>query len=93
MLRHPRLAGVFDELWVGRIPDAWIYSDGDAESLLSAMRAAGNAAARAHLKAHPIKASWADATDELLSQYQTIIKSNLPNREVLPSPTCPAPTY
>lgn len=37
--------------------------------------------------AKPIKASWADATTELLQQYEATIEKNLPNRVELASYT------
>ena len=79
--------GVFDELWIGRVPDAWIYDEGKPSSLLAALQAAGSSAAKAQLKANPIKASWQDATAELLQQYEEAIEANLPRRHALASLT------
>ena len=79
--------GVFDELWASatatwRVPDRWIYDEGNVEGLLHAMRDAASPAAKARLQREPVKASWRDATNELVRQYKEIINSNLPNRQV-----------
>ena len=74
--------GVFDELWIGKVPDAWIYNEGVEGSILSSLRAAASPAAREYLAEHPVKASWEDATKELLGQYRELITANLPNRQV-----------
>ena len=79
--------GVFDELWASatatwRVPDRWIYDEGNVEGLLHAMRDAASPAAKARLQGEPVKASWRDATNELVRQYKEIINSNLPNRQV-----------
>ena len=50
--------------------------------LIEALRCAGSKSAIQHLKDNPIKASWADATSELLQQYEDAIQVNLPNRQV-----------
>ena len=48
----------------------------------AAMRDAASPAAKARLQGEPVKASWRDATNELVRQYKEIINSNLPNRQV-----------
>jgi len=73
--------GVFDELWVGRVPDTWIYDIRNLDSMLVALKDAANRKCKEYLIAHPIKASWRDATNELLEQYKGIITTNLPNRQ------------
>lgn len=79
---------VFDELWSERIPGEWFYDAGESsESLLTALRSAGCAAAKQRLVEQPIKASWADATAELVAQYEAAIEKNLPNRVQLASST------
>ena len=35
------------------------------------------------MASNPVKASWADATNELLSQYEAAIEGNLPYRQEL----------
>ena len=40
-------------------------------------------AAKQFLKEHPVKASWKDATDELLEQYEEAIEANRPHRQKL----------
>jgi 1,2-diacylglycerol 3-alpha-glucosyltransferase len=80
--------GVFDELWIGRVPDTWIYTEGDdldavTTSLLSSLRSATSPGAKRHLVDHPIKASWEDATYELLEQYEEAIDRNMPHRQAL----------
>ena len=77
--------GVFDELWIGRIPDAWIYDEGEdsVNSLQRSLRVAGARDARRYLVEHPIKASWEDATTELLEQYEDAIEANLDRRGAL----------
>ena len=90
----PRCA-VFDELWSDRIPKEWRYMHASAVSepgatderrhaaLLAALRMAGSAVAKRKLAEEPIKASWADATQELLRQYELAIAANLPYRKEL----------
>ena len=78
MLPH---CGVFDELWIGRVPDKWIYDEKDVDGFLAALQDAASSASKQRLLDQPIKASWRDATDELLAQYKGIIKENLPNRQ------------
>ena len=39
--------------------------------------------ARVRMASNPVKASWADATNELLSQYEAAIEGNLPYRQEL----------
>jgi len=75
--------GVFDELWIGKIPDAWIYDDGKKGALLASLRAGSAKASKERLTKHPIKASWKDATTELLEQYEETIEANLPKRQAL----------
>ena len=79
MLRHSRQAlacgtpavlphcEVFDELWSERIPPEWFYDAPTKGSMLAALRCAGCAEAKQLLLEKPIKASWADATAELVS--------------------------
>ena len=78
--------GVFDELWIGRVPDAWIYDEGKPSSLLAALQAAGSSAAKAQLKANPIKASWQDATAGFSSSTRRR-SSQPPRRHALASLT------
>ena len=52
-------------------------------ALLAALRMAGSAVAKRKLAEEPIKASWADATQELLRQYELAIAANLPYRKEL----------
>jgi len=77
--------GVFDELWIGRIPDEWIYDEAAKGGLLASLRHAGAKASKAQLVEHPIKGSWQDATVELLQQYEATIEANLPARQTLAS--------
>ena len=111
--------GVFDELWIGRIPNEWIYDEGTEVchasratphthtprtrtvlsshtarstslvcaqgALLAAMQNAGQRKSKTTLAKHPIKASWKDATHELLEQYEETIVANLPKRQNLAS--------
>ena len=77
---------VFDELWEERVPAAWFYDEtGSAgpPSLLKALRAVGSSSAKRYLEQHPVKASWQDATYELLDQYEAAIEANLPQRQSL----------
>lgn len=48
-------------------------------------RHAGSTDAKPWLAAHPVKASWQDATHELLAQYEEAIEANLPARQALAS--------
>ena len=50
---------------------------------IRALQTAGASQAKAYLQANPIKASWEDATKELLTQYNETIEANLPNRRAL----------
>lgn len=77
MLPH---CAVFDELWETRLPSEWMYNHGKSASLLDALRAAGDPSAKQRLRDQPVKASWADATTELLGQYDACISANLPHR-------------
>jgi glycosyltransferase involved in cell wall biosynthesis len=77
--------GVFDELWMTRIPNEWIYDEGTKGSLLASLRHAGARTSKAYLVKNPVKASWEDATRELLAQYEETIEANLPARETLAS--------
>jgi len=54
-------------------------------TLIEALRCASTRACKAELQARPIKASWADAADDLLAQYQQAIQANLPYRQELAS--------
>jgi len=74
--------GVFDELWVGRIPAEWMYDEGTSGALLSSLRHAGAKTSKAYLVENPIKASWQDATKELLAQYEEMIEKNMPTRSL-----------
>lgn len=74
---------VFDELWVGRVPDEWIYDEGDTGSITAALRSASAPAGKKRLQTHPIKASWQDCTQELLGQYREMIAHNLNHRQAL----------
>jgi len=82
---------VFDELWAGKVPDAWRYPVDAAKgpaapadgALPVALRAASARACKERLLREPIKASWADATDELLTHYDEAITANLPYRKEL----------
>mmetsp|Transcript_62363 Transcript_62363/g.103729 ORF Transcript_62363/g.103729 Transcript_62363/m.103729 type:complete len:541 (-) Transcript_62363:276-1898(-) len=82
----PRCA-VFDELWSGRIPPEWIYKHACPQALLQALRTASPGSAtcngKHYLASHPIKASWSDATDLLLEQYDEAIRAQLPYRKEL----------
>jgi hypothetical protein len=79
--------GVFDELWAGRIPDEWRYPPAEQRALISSLKAASAKACKERLQREPIKASWADAADGLLGQYQEAIQANLPYRQELASYT------
>lgn len=74
---------VFDELWAHRVPPSWFYEHGDVDGLIRAMVAAGSLPAKEKLRKAPIKASWADATVELVAQYEQMVKDNLPYRREL----------
>ncbi|KAL1520077.1 hypothetical protein AB1Y20_023552 [Prymnesium parvum] len=78
---------VFDELWMDRIPSEWFFDSQSLPSLAGALRCAGCATSKQSLMASPIKASWADATAELVQQYEAAIQTNLPNRVELASYT------
>ena len=54
-------------------------------ALLAAMQNAGQRKSKTTLAKHPIKASWKDATHELLEQYEETIVANLPKRQNLAS--------
>lgn len=75
---------VFNELWAGRIPDEWRYQPEEEGALVAALRCASKRACKEQLQHDPIKASWADATDVLLAQYQEAIDDNLPYRQAHP---------
>merc|ERR1719424_222996 len=79
---------VFNELWAGRIPHEWRYQPEQQGALVTALRCASTRACKEQLQREPIKASWADATDVLLAQYQEAIDDNLPYRQELASYTC-----
>jgi len=69
---------------VGKVPDEWIYDETVNGSILKALQAAAKISRRGvcdQLVANPIKASWEDATKELLSQYRELIAANLPIRQ------------
>uniref|UniRef100_A0A7S3EWS6 Glycosyl transferase family 1 domain-containing protein n=1 Tax=Haptolina ericina TaxID=156174 RepID=A0A7S3EWS6_9EUKA len=78
---------VFDELWSDKIPPQWMYDTQADGALVEALRCAGRESSAKHMQEHPIKASWADATNELLSQYEYAINNNLQNRQELASYT------
>lgn len=77
MLPH---CAVFDELWEARLPSAWMYDHGISAALLDSLRSAGDPSAKQRLRDQPVKASWSDATTELLEQYDACISDNLPHR-------------
>ena len=56
-----------------------MYDEGTKGALLASLRQAGARTSKAYLRQHPIKASWQDATQELLQQYEEVIEANLPN--------------
>jgi len=76
---------VFDELWTDRVPPEWIYDETSKGALVASIRHAGSTDAKPWLAAHPVKASWQDATHELLAQYEEAIEANLPARQALAS--------
>lgn len=84
---------VFNELWTDTVPKEWIYTHKSVDpttsvdSLLAAIASAGMPAAKEQLRANPVKASWADATKDLLTQYEECINANLPYRQELASYT------
>ena len=65
--------------------DAAVSCDGSSKgarrTLVEALRCASARACKAELQRSPIKASWADAADGLLAQYQEAIAANLPYRQ------------
>jgi len=69
---------VFDELWKGTLPDGWMFDAGKDESIESALLAATETSSKTWLAKNPVKASWKDATDKLLEQYENMIKMNAP---------------
>jgi len=73
--------GVFDELWIGRVPDKWIYDEQSTDSMIAALKDAAAPTGKAYLASNPIKASWRDATDELVRQYKETISNNLAHRQ------------
>jgi len=76
---------VFDELWTERVPSEWIYDETVKGALVASIRHAGSREDKPWLAAHPVKASWQDATHELLAQYEEAIEANLPARQALAS--------
>ena len=64
-----------------------MYDTAVEGSLVDALRCAGCDAGIQYLKDHPIKASWEDATGELMAQYEYAIETNLANRQELASYT------
>lgn len=70
-----------------QIPMGWFFDSQSLQSLTDALRCAGRTSAKQSLMADPIKASWSDATVELLLQYEAAIEKNLPNRVELASYT------
>lgn len=83
----PRCA-VFDELWAEKLPGDWRYEAHSAEpkravAIAEALACASCEKARVRMASNPVKASWADATNELLSQYEAAIEGNLPYRQEL----------
>lgn len=71
---------VFDELWEQRLPKEWMYDHGNPTTLLDSLKAAANKSSKQRLRDEPVKASWSDATTELLEQYDACIDANLPLR-------------
>jgi len=71
---------VFDELWEARLPAEWMYNHGEAAGLLSSLAAAVTPGSKQRLREEPVKASWRDATTELIAQYEKAIEANLPHR-------------
>ena len=59
-----------------------MYDEGAKGGLLSSLRHATARTSKQYLRDHPIKASWKDATYELLEQYEEVINANLPKRQV-----------
>ena len=47
--------GVFDELWMTRIPNEWIYDEGTKGSLLASLRHAGARTSKAYLVKNPVR--------------------------------------
>ena len=83
----PRCA-VFDELWAEKLPADWRYEAHSEEpkravAIAEALACASCEKARVRMASNPVKASWADATNELLSQYEAAIEGNLPYRQEL----------
>ena len=83
----PRCA-VFDELWAEKLPGDWRYEAHGEEpkravAIAEALACASCEKARVRMASNPVKASWADATNELLSQYEAAIEGNLPYRQEL----------
>ena len=81
----PRCA-VFDELWAEKLPGDWRYEAHGEEpkravAIAEALACASCEKARVRMASNPVKASWADATNELLSQYEAAIEGNLPYRQ------------
>jgi hypothetical protein len=67
---------------VVRRPAEWMYDEGTSGALLSSLRHAGAKTSKAYLVENPIKASWQDATKELLAQYEEMIEKNMPTRSL-----------
>lgn len=74
----PRCA-VFDEIWNNRVPAAWHYNIESLEELASAVVSASNG--RSWLSGHMKRMTWADAAQELLSQYEECISANMYKRK------------
>eukprot|EP00468_Gymnochlora_sp_CCMP2014_P004346 CAMPEP_0167753634 /NCGR_PEP_ID=MMETSP0110_2-20121227/7824_1 /TAXON_ID=629695 /ORGANISM="Gymnochlora sp., Strain CCMP2014" /LENGTH=445 /DNA_ID=CAMNT_0007639425 /DNA_START=117 /DNA_END=1454 /DNA_ORIENTATION=- len=68
---------VFDELWNETLPKDWMFTVGKNE-LPRALKAVSDPKAKQYLAKNPVKASWTDATDELLKQYEDMIQMNEP---------------
>ncbi len=71
---------VFDELWQDRLPSSWLYSTKKPGELAKSISAASRPEAREWLVKNPVRASWKDATEELLKQYDVMIAKNMPNK-------------
>jgi len=69
---------VFDELWLGKLPKTWFFDATTEGSLDKALVAAADKKSKDFLEQNPVKASWADATDRLLEQYENMIQLNAP---------------
>merc|ERR1711879_315743 len=64
---------VFDEIWNGRTPKSWRYDIASVRELTAAIASASADEGRMYLVEHPVRATWADASTELLEQYEECI--------------------